>query len=121
MKEQDLLNNRDELESISQQMEKLKARKDEIVNKIVAAFFPADKEEGTKTVTEYGIKMELGKTINYSIGKEDAELFFQNHSDIADQCIGWSPRVKAKGYRDNLKVMAKFVTAKPGTNTVSFK
>lgn len=121
MTESELLKNKAELESINQQMEKLKERSTEIREKIVQAFFPADKEEGSKTVTEHGIKMELSKPMNYSISYADAELFFETHPAIAGECLGWSPRVKVSGFKAHQKELARFVTAKPGQVGVSFK
>lgn len=121
MTEKELLAKRERLEELNQQIETAKAEAGEIKEAIVKAFFPADKEEGTKTVTEYGIKMELGKPLNYSISYADAELFFQTHPDIANDCLGWSPRVKAAGFRNHIKEIGQFVTVSPGSVTVSFK
>lgn len=121
MTEQKLIALRDELLNNKAQQEKLKEREYEIRDIIVGSFYPADKEEGSKTVTEFGVKMELAKVLNYSIGKDDAEAFFESHPKIAAECIGWSPKVKPKGYHAHTKELAKFVTITPGRSTVTFK
>lgn len=121
MTESTLTKHRDRLQEIQAQVAILTAEKNEIQSSIVQAFFPADKEEGSKTVTEHGIKMELSKPMNYSISYADAELFFETHPAIAGECLGWSPRVKVSGFKAHQKELARFVTAKPGAVSVSFK
>jgi hypothetical protein len=121
IKETDLLEAKSRLETLSRIQTEARTEELKIREFLTDKLYPADKAEGSVTVTEHGMKVALTRVLNYNISKADADLMTQQHPELAAQALSWSPRVKTTGYKAHEDVLAEYVVVKAGPSTVTFK
>lgn len=121
MKLQELEEARDRLLELSKIQAEAREEELQIREYLADKLYPKDKEEGATTITVEGIKLSITRVLNYTIGKDDAELLQREQPKLAAEVLNWSPKVRVAAFKDHQKELAKFVTVKPGPSTVTFK
>lgn len=113
-----LIEARDTLQSIRQQQEEL--REEELKIRTFLADKLHTEEEGTKTMTIDGIKVTIGRSINRTISRDEAERMTQEHGDLSLEVIRWKPELKVGEFKKHPE-LEEYITSKPGPPTVEFK
>ena len=117
--ESDITAARKRIEAIKRQQEKLRDEELQLREWFANNFHDGD--EGSKTIKVGGEKFTVKRTLNRTIGKDEAERLSQEHPDLSVEALRWKPEVVTSVYKDHAEILDDYITTKPGPPTVEFK
>lgn len=117
--EADIAASRKRLEAIKRQQDKLRDEELEIREWFASNFH--HEEEGSKTLKVGGEKFTVKRTLNRTIGKDEAERLSQEYPDLAVEALRWKPEVVVSVYKENADVLDDYIVTKSGPPSVEFK
>lgn len=117
--ESDITASRKRLEAIKRQQYKLKAEELELREWFANNFHDGD--EGSKTVKIGNAKFTITRTLNRTIGKDEAERLSQEHPDLSVEALRWKPEVVTSVYKEHASILDDYIVTKPGPPSVEFK
>lgn len=117
--ESDIAASRKRLEAIKRQQDKLKAEELELREWFANNFHDGD--EGSKTVKIGNEKFTIKRTLNRTIGKDEAERLSQEHPDLSVEALRWKPEVVTSVYKEHASILDDYIVTKPGPPSVEFK
>lgn len=116
---------KDVLLSARDRMQELKeiqnnAREEEIKIRTFLADKLHDGEEGSKTLTIDGVKVNVTRPISRIISREEADRLCKDHTDLSAEALRWKPEVVVSVVKAHPE-LEEYITSKPGLVTVEFK
>jgi geranylgeranyl pyrophosphate synthase len=117
--ESDIAASRKRLESIKRQQDKLRDEELELREWFASNFH--QEEEGSKTVKIGGEKFTIKRTLNRTIGKDEAERLSQEYPDLAVEALRWKPEVVVSTYKENKEILDDYIVTRAGPPSVEFK
>ena len=84
----------------------------------IAAYFNPD-GEGTVTTNHKDLKIKVECKTNYSITKANAALLLEEKPKVYAAIINPKPEVSVSGFKDNVKIAAKYVKTTPAPPTIT--